>query len=87
MALRQEFLELSVQAVADAVVAGSFTVVEAGESVVPVLINDCAAGTQLDTLTGKKLDSELAPGQDLEIVVGQTVFWVDAGEFHHALQH
>ena len=85
MALWQEFLELGVKVVADAVVAGVFTVIEAGEGVVPVLIDDCAARTQLDTFTGKKLNSELAPGKDLEIVVGQTVFWVDGGEFHHAL--
>ena len=62
MALRQEFFELGVKAVADAVMAGVFTVVGAGEGVVPVLVNDCAARTQLDTFTGEKLDSELAPG-------------------------
>ena len=85
MALWQEFLELGVKAVTDAVVAGGFTVIEVGESVVPVLIDNCATRTQLDTFTGKKLNSELAPGKDLEIVVGQTVFLVNAGEFHHTL--
>ena len=59
MALWQEFFELGAEVVSDAVVAGGFAVVFARESVVPVLVYDCAARTQLDTFTGKKPDSEL----------------------------
>ena len=65
MALGQELLQLVVEAVADAVMAGVFAVVRAGENMVSEFVNNRSAGAQLESFMRKKLNSELMPGQDI----------------------
>ena len=73
MAFGQELFQLALEAVTDAVVAGGFAVVRAGENMVSEFVNNRSAGAQLDSLTRKKLDSEFTSGQDLKVFVGHAV--------------
>ena len=65
MALGQELFQLVVEAVANAVMAGGFDVILAGENMVPEFVNNRSAGAQLESFMRKKLNSELIPGQDI----------------------
>ena len=65
MAFGQELFQLALEAVADAVVAGVFAVVRAGENMVSEFVNNRSAGAQLESFMRKKLNSELMPGQDI----------------------
>ena len=65
MAFGQELFQLALEAVADAVVAGVFAVVRAGENMVSEFVNNRSTGAQLESFMRKKLNSELMPGQDI----------------------
>ena len=87
MALGQELFQLVVEAVANAVMAGGFDVILAGENMVPEFVDNRSAGAQLDSLTREKLDSEFTPGQDLKVFVGHAVGRINAGQLHHSFGH
>ena len=87
MALGQELFQLVVEAVANAVMAGGFDVILAGENMAPEFVDNRSAGAQLDSLTREKLDSEFTPGQDLKVFVGHAVGRINAGQLHHSFGH